>query len=66
MSAVRNVSAIAGRELRGYFVSPIAYVVLSGFAILTGWIFFNLLGRFLQFSTIYRQMGNPQMMQQLI
>lgn len=65
MSALRNIAAIAGRELRSYFVSPVAYVVLSGFAILTGWIFFNLLGRFIQFSTIYRQMGNPEMMQQM-
>lgn len=62
---VRNAWAIAWRDIRGYFVSPIAYVVLSGFGILTGWIFFNLLGRFLQMSTIYRQFSNPQMMARL-
>ncbi len=62
---IRNIWAIAWREIRSYFVSPIAYVVMSGFGILTGWIFFNLLGRFMQMATIYRQFGNPQMMQQL-
>ena len=43
---MRNVLTIAGRELRSYFVSPIAYVVLTGFLALGGWFFFNLLARF--------------------
>jgi ABC-2 type transport system permease protein len=29
------------KELRGYFVSPIAYIVISIFLILTGWFFFS-------------------------
>ena len=65
MTAMRNIWAIGWREIRSFFVSPIAYVVISGFGILTGWIFFNLLGRYIQMSTVYRQFGNPQMMQQL-
>ena len=43
---MRNVLTIAGRELRSYFVSPIAYVVMTGFLLLGGWFFFNLLARF--------------------
>jgi ABC-2 type transport system permease protein len=43
---VRNIVTIAGREIRSYFVSPIAYVVLTGFLLLGGWFFYNLLARF--------------------
>ena len=43
---MRNIFTIAGREIRSYFVSPIAYVVLTGFLLLGGWFFFNLLARF--------------------
>ena len=37
---MRNILAIAGKELRGYFASPIAYVVLGFFALLFGWFFY--------------------------
>lgn len=60
-----NVWAIAYRELRNYFVSPIAYVVLAGFLLLCGWFFWVYL---LQFSTtvsMYAQMQQPQMLEQL-
>ncbi len=43
---MKNVFTIAGRELRSYFVSPVAYVVLTGYLLLAGWFFFNLLARF--------------------
>jgi len=43
---VRNVFAIAAKDVRSHFVSPIAYVVLTGFLLLGGWFFFNLLARF--------------------
>ncbi len=43
---MRNVLTIAWRDLRSVFVSPIAYVVLTGFVLLAGWFFFNLLGQF--------------------
>ena len=43
---MKNVLTIAGRELRSFFVSPIAYVVLTGYLLLAGWFFFNLLARF--------------------
>ena len=32
----RNISAIAGKELRSYFVSPVAWVMLGLFAFIFG------------------------------
>jgi gliding motility-associated transport system permease protein len=37
---MRNILAIAGKELRGYFASPIAYVLLGFFALVYGWFFY--------------------------
>jgi len=36
---VRNVLAIAGKELRGYFASPIAWVMMGLFAIMFGYFY---------------------------
>ena len=38
-----NVLAIAHKELKSYFASPVAYVVIGFSAILFGWFFINLL-----------------------
>jgi ABC-2 type transport system permease protein len=38
---VRHVGAIAGRELRSMFVSPVAYVVLVLFSVIGGFLFFT-------------------------
>lgn len=43
---MRSIAAIAWRDVRSVFVSPIAYVVLTGFVLLGGWFFFNLLAQF--------------------
>lgn len=40
---MRNVFAIARRELLSFFVSPIAYFVITGFVLLSGYFFFRLL-----------------------
>lgn len=53
---MRNVFTIVRKELRAYFVSPIAYVVLTGFLLLGGWFFFNLLSRFNVLLSIYTQL----------
>jgi len=34
---MRKISIIAGKELRGYLYSPIAYIIFSVFLVLTGW-----------------------------
>lgn len=52
---MRNIFTIVGKELRSYFVSPVAYVVLTGFLLLGGWFFFNLLSRFNLLLTLYTQ-----------
>jgi ABC-2 type transport system permease protein len=52
---MRNIFTIVGKELRAYFVSPVAYVVLTGFLLLGGWFFFNLLSRFNLLLTLYTQ-----------
>jgi ABC-2 type transport system permease protein len=36
-----NTTHIFRKEFKGYFVSPIAYIVISIFLILTGWFFFS-------------------------
>jgi ABC-2 type transport system permease protein len=38
---VKHIPTIAGRELRSLFVSPVAYVVLSLFAVIAGFLFFT-------------------------
>jgi ABC-2 type transport system permease protein len=40
---MNNVLAIAHKELKSYFASPVAYVVIGFSAILFGWFFINLL-----------------------
>jgi ABC-2 type transport system permease protein len=40
---MRNVLAIARREVRGYFDSPIAYIVVVAFLLVAGWMFFSAL-----------------------
>jgi ABC-2 type transport system permease protein len=40
---VSNILAIAHKELKSYFASPIAYIVIGFSAILFGWFFVNLL-----------------------
>ncbi len=37
---MKQVFHILGKEFRAYFVSPIAYIVISIFLLITGWFFF--------------------------
>ncbi len=60
---MRNVLTIVGRELRSYFVSPVAYVVLGVFVLLSGVFFQAILVQTLQMvQTIQAQSfgGTPQ------
>ena len=43
---MRNVWIICRKELRSYFVSPIAYLLLAMFAVIMGFFFWNALGYF--------------------
>jgi len=62
---VRNILAIAAKDIRSQFVSPIAYVVLTGFLLLGGWFFFNLLARFNFLLQLYMSFRNPEAMQRM-
>lgn len=62
---MKNILAIAAKDLRSQFVSPIAYVVLTGFLLLGGWFFFNLLARFNFLLNLYLSFRNPEAMQRL-
>ena len=38
---MRQVIYIFGKEFKGYFVSPVAYIVIAIFLLVTGWFFFS-------------------------
>jgi ABC-2 type transport system permease protein len=40
---MESTLAIARREFRNFFASPIAYIVLGGFLLLAGWLYFSTL-----------------------
>jgi ABC-2 type transport system permease protein len=48
MNAIANIKTIAKRELGGYFSSPVAYVFLVIFLLLTGFFTFTMEGNFFQ------------------
>jgi ABC-2 type transport system permease protein len=45
---VSNILAIAQKELKSYFASPIAYVVIGLFALMFGFFYYTLLGIFIE------------------
>lgn len=56
---MRNAVAIARKELRSYFASPIAYVVIGTFVLLFGYFFFALVA-FFQQQSLQMSMGMGQ------
>lgn len=54
---MQNILAIWQREMKSYFVSPVAYVVLTVFLFLTGLIFFGNLMDVVTFTMRMAQMG---------
>jgi ABC-2 type transport system permease protein len=60
---VRNALTIAGREIRSYFSSPVAYVLLAVFLALGGYFFYALLTAFNQTLAMYAMMRQPEMLQ---
>jgi len=65
MKALTDLVHIAGKDLRAFFVSPIAYVVLTGFVVLSGWFFFNLLVQFNRMMGMYEMLRRPDIASQL-
>jgi ABC-2 type transport system permease protein len=73
VNTMRNVLAIAEKELRSYFASPIAYVIIGLFALLFGIFFWLFLGSFVRQSAQMMQFGggasvnvNQQMIRYLL
>lgn len=62
---MRNTLVIAGKELQGYFVQPVAYVVLTVFLLLAGWFFFALLRVFDERVQLVQMMGQAQSLAQM-
>ena len=60
---MRNTLAIAQKELRSYFTSPIGYIVVGFFALLYGWFYVTMLSYFVRQSMQMAQFGGgPQAM----
>ncbi len=70
---MRNMWVICRKELRTYFVSPIAYILFIMFALIFGWFFWNMLGAFVFYSMAAQMRGemfpmniNEQIVRQLL
>jgi ABC-2 type transport system permease protein len=61
VNSVRNILAIADKELRSYFASPIAYILVGLWAMLFGWFFYVYLGFFLRRGMEMMQFGGGAM-----
>src|SRR5208283_2536321 len=62
---MKNSLTIAGKELAGYFLQPVAYVVMTVFLLLGGFFFFALLRYFEVTLNAYSAMQNPEVLQRL-
>jgi ABC-2 type transport system permease protein len=59
---MRNTLAIAHKELRSYFASPIGYIVLGFFALLYGFFYVTMLNYFVRQSMQVAQFGGAEAM----
>jgi ABC-2 type transport system permease protein len=57
---MRNILAIAQKEIRSYFASPIAYIVIGMFALLYGWFYSVMLQYFVRQGINMAMMGGQQ------
>ncbi len=72
MNALKNIWIICQKELRSYFVSPIAYILIIIYAALFGFFFWNMVGAFVYYSSMAMERGemfpmnvNDQVVRQL-
>jgi ABC-2 type transport system permease protein len=63
---VRNIIAIAHKELRSYFSSPIAYIIIGFFALPFGVFFYLYLGAFVRQSLQMAQYGGSMNINQQV
>jgi ABC-2 type transport system permease protein len=60
---MRNMCPILKKEIRSYFNSPIAYVVITAFLIIAGWFFYTSMAFYSLLS--FQAMQNPYLQSQL-
>jgi ABC-2 type transport system permease protein len=63
---MRNILAVAGKEIRAYFTSPIAYVVIGMYTLLFGYFFYVMLTLFERQSMQMMQMGGTMNVNQML
>jgi ABC-2 type transport system permease protein len=63
---MRNILAITGKEIRAYFTSPIAYVVIGMYTLLFGYFFYVMLTLFERQSMQMMQMGGTMNVNQML
>lgn len=56
---MRNTLAVAGKEVRAYFHSPIAYLVMTIYAVLCGFFFYSFVAEYLVQVFRTMEMGGP-------
>jgi len=73
MTTARNIWIICQKELRSYFVSPIAYILIIIYATLFGFFFWSMVGAFVYYSMESQMCGemyfmnvNEQIVRQLL
>lgn len=54
---MNNILAVAGKELRAYFHSPIAYLVMAIYTVLCGFFFVSITSRYVQMNFRMMMMG---------
>ena len=52
---MRNIWTVARRDFGAYFTSPIAYIIIAGFLVIMGWMFFFNLSHFNMQNMQYQQ-----------
>lgn len=65
---MKNIFTICGKELNSYFASPIAWLLLTMFAVIFGFFFWNAVGYFVQIGMQSQMMGRgfPMDMNEMI
>src|ERR1700686_2411901 len=56
---MRNIGIICRKELGSYFVSPVAYLLLTMFALIFGYFFWNSLGYYVYLGVESQVRGEP-------
>ena len=55
---MKNIWIICQKELRSYFVSPVAYILFIIYAVIFGFFFWNMVGAFIYYSMEAQMRGD--------